>query len=340
MSDTVSSTAPIGSGSESALIEAGARRLAALSTAAPATSDPQAIPEAQAPTAAAAQSEDQQPQDTGEPHPEQQEPGDTEAEKPPPQPVDPDTVVFTMDGTPITAREAEQGYLRQQDYSKKQQLVAQGRDVLIQRLQETSTNLEVAAKVIEARLPQVNDQLRHEDPGQWAAQVMERNTALQDVARLRAESQVARDRIEEASAEDIQASMQRALPHWRDEEVARKEQKLARDYVADLGWPEASIERARRDPYVIAAVLEAAKHRSVVKGAAKGGAATAAARLQPSPSIAQAQVRPPPVGTAAARQQQAQTRSGEAVRTQPRPNAGLRERIDLGAARLARLPAR
>jgi hypothetical protein len=334
MSDTVQSTAPVQSGSEASIVEAGARRLAALSTAAPATSDQRASPEAQATTAAAAQSETQQPLDTGDSTQEQQETGETEAEKPPSQPVDPNAVVFTTDdGTPVTAREAQQGYLRQQDYSQKTQVLAQGRDTLKSMLEETVSHREVAAQIILGSLPQVDDSLRATDPAVWAAQRLEREDAIRRVVELRAQNQSAREQVQQIDQHEFDATLVRLLPHLAKPGAADQERDSVVGYVRAKGWPEATIERARRDPYIVAALAEAARFQAVRQGGAKGGQASAAARLQPSPTIAQAQIRPAPAGTA--RAQQGQMRSGDAVRTPTRPGGGLRSRYDAGAARLA-----
>lgn len=340
MSDTVPSTAPVQPGSsEASLLEAGARRLAALSTAAPATSETQASPEAKASTAAAAQSEAQPPQDNPDGTLPEPEPGETEAEQQ--QAEDPDPVAFKLDdGTPVRASEARQGYLRQQDYSQKTQSLAQGRNHLKGMLEEANSYREAAAQIILGSLPAVDESLRQNDPAVWAVQRLEREDALRRVAELRAQSSSAREQIEQIDQHEFDQTLVRLHPHLSQPGVADKEREVVQRYVSAKGWPAASVERAKRDPFVVAAVLDAAKFQAVRQGSQKGGETTAARKLQPSPTIAQAQTRPAPVGTAAFRQQQGQTRSGDAVRTQPGRFGGQRTRIEQGAMRLSPIPVR
>ena len=132
----------------------------------------------------------------------------------------------------------------------------------------------------------------------------------------------------EHDGQQAEAEMPRALPHWQDHATMLREQELARKYLQAEGYPPAEVERIRSNPWYIRAIVQAARHKPVVQGASRGGAATAAARAQPSPSIATSQTRPPPVGTTAFRQQ-AQGRP--AVPTRSR---GGRAMIDTGASRL------
>lgn len=339
MSDTVSATAPHQGRSESALLDAGAARLAPLTTAPQATPDPAAIPQEPAVTTAPAGQSDPQPlQDTPESTQEEPETGAPEAE-PPPEPADPDPILFHLDdGTPVRTEEAKRGFLRQQDYSHKTNLLAQGRDQLLQTMQETVAYRETAAKLIYQHLPEVDHSLRATDPGLWAAQMEERREKMGQVAQLMGQAQVTREQLEAESQQYAQREIPRALGHWADKATELKEQDLARKFVAAEGIPEATIERIKGDPWLIRLAVWAAKHDQSLKGATKGGQTTKQRMLvQPSPSIAMVQTRPAPAGTARARQLNGQVRSGEAVPT--RPGNGLRSRFDLGASRLAALPA-
>ena len=321
------------SGSESSLIEAGARRLAALRNAAPSPNGPQAQPEAPVPTATEAQSDTSTPDSTPSDGTETAaEPGDTGLADQPALP--PHDLVLWHDqttGAPVTVQEAQRGYLREQDYHGKLQLMSQGRDALMTMLQETAARQEAAGKRLEAMIPQVDDSLEYTDPALWSAQQIKRYKAMQEVAQLYAQAQQDRRMMAEHDGQQAEAEMPRALPSWSDHGTMLREQELARKYLQAEGYPPAEIERIRSNPWYIRAIVQAARHKPVVNGAAKGGAASAAARAQPSPSIAQSQTRPPPAGTAAFRQQQQQPRGGPAVPTRSR---GGRAMIDVGASRL------
>jgi len=334
MEGTAPTTSP-SHGSESSIVEAGARRLAALQTAAPAPNGQQAQPQAQAPTAAPAELEpqgpDSTPSDGTETAPETSDTGTPDQPALPPS----DLVLWhdQTTGAPVTVQEAQRGYLREQDYHGKLTLMSQGRDALMTMLNETAARSEAAGKRLEATLPPIDDSLRFTDPATWGAQKIERYEAMQEVARLYAEAQQDRRMMAEHDGQQAEAEMSRAMPWWSDHAVMLREQELARKYLQAEGYPPAEIERIRSNPWYIRAIVQAARHKPVVQGASKGGAATAAARAQqPSPSIAQSQTRPPPAGTAAYRQQQ---RGGPAVPTRSR---GGRAMIDTGASRLKPVP--
>jgi hypothetical protein len=333
MDGTGNSTAPQ-SGSESSLIEAGARRLAALQTAPPAPNGQQAQPQAQAPTAAYAQLDEPPPDSTPSDGTETAaESSDTGTQEQSPALPSDDLVLWhdPATGAPVTKQEAQRGYLREQDYHGKLTLMSQGRDALMTMLNETAARSEAAGKRLESMIPQVDDSLEYTDPALWSAQQIKRYKVMQEVAGLYAQAQQDRRMMAEHDGQQAEAEMPRALPAWNDQATMLREQELARKYLQAEGYPPAEIERIRSNPWYIRAIVQAARHKPVVNGAAKGGAATAAARAQPSPSIAQSQTRPPPAGTAAFRQQQ-QTRGGSpAVPTRSR---GGRAMIDSGASRL------
>jgi len=178
-------------------------------------------------------------------------------------------------------------------------------------------------------LPPVDPSLEYTDENAWTAQIVRREMAEREVRSLYAQAQNDRRMIAEHEGQSAEQEMPRALPHWQDHATMLREQELARKYLQAEGYPPAEVERIRSNPWYIRAIVQAARHKPVVQGASKGGAASAAARAQPSPSIATSQTRPPPpVGTGAFRQQQ---RGGPAVPTRSR---GGRAMIDTGASRL------
>ena len=331
MTDTGTTATGSSHGSETSIIEAGARRLAAQQTAPPAPNGQQAQPQAQAPTAAYAQSDEPPPDSTPLDGTETAaESGDTGLADQPALPSDDSVLWHDENGAPVTKREAQRGYMREQDYHGKLTLMSQGRDALMTMLNETAARQEAAGKRLEAMIPQVDDSLEYTDPALWSAQQIKRYKVMQEVGQLYAQAQQDRRMMAEHDGQQAEAERPRALPAWDDHSTMLREQELARKYLTAEGYPPAEVERIRSNPWYIRAIVQAAKHKPVVTGAAKGGAASAAARAQPSPSIAQSQTRPPPVGSGAFRQQQ-QARGGPAVPTRSR---GGRAMIDSGASRL------
>ena len=205
-------------------------------------------------------------------------------------------------------------------------------------LNETAARQEAAGKRLEAMLPPVDPSLEYTDESAWTAQIIRREMAEREVRNLYAQAHNDRRMIAEHEGEAAEQEKQRALPHWSDPSTELREQELARKYLQAEGYPPAEVERIRSNPWYIRAIVQAARHKPVVNGAAKGGAASAAARAQPSPSIAASQTRPPPVGTGAFRQQQ-QARGGPAVASPTRSRGG-RAMVDAGAARLSPVPTR
>src|SRR6188508_95708 len=163
MTGTAQPTA-LQSGSESSIVEAGARRLAALQTAAPAPNGQQAQPQAPAPTAALAQSDEPPPDSTPSDGTETAaESGDTGTQE---TPLPPHDLVLWHDqqtGAPVTVQEAQRGYLREQDYHGKLTLMSQGRDALMTVLQEAAARNEAAGRRLESTIPQVDDSLEYTD---------------------------------------------------------------------------------------------------------------------------------------------------------------------------------
>src|SRR6188508_3325977 len=107
MTGTAQPTA-LQSGSESSIVEAGARRLAALQTAAPAPNGQQAQPQAPVPTAIDAQS-DEPPQDStpSDGTETAAESGDTGTQEQPALPSDDLVLWHDQNGAPVTKQEAQ-----------------------------------------------------------------------------------------------------------------------------------------------------------------------------------------------------------------------------------------
>ena len=128
MSDTGLTTGPASqSGSESSIVEAGARRLAALQTAPPAPNGQQAPYETTAPTAANVQSDEPPPDSTPSDGTETAAvSGDTGTPDQPALPSDDLVLWHDQNGAPVTKQEAQRGYLREQDYHGKLTLCRKG----------------------------------------------------------------------------------------------------------------------------------------------------------------------------------------------------------------------
>jgi hypothetical protein len=138
-----------------------------------------------------------------------------------PAELSPDTVLFaTDDGNPITVEEARRGYLRENDYRRKMQLVAQGRGVLEQQLGEIHSEREAVAGLIVQAIPDLSPQSIQRmglDANGVAQLVGQRDQMLQYVQQLRQRSADERARMEQQEIQQGYAILPEILPDWIDQ---------------------------------------------------------------------------------------------------------------------------
>lgn len=171
---------------------------------------------------------------------------------------DEDVVMFaTEDGTEVTLDELKRGYLRQSDYTKKTQEVAdhrqqlgQGYQALEQQQQVLAQNLELALNVVEPQLAQFAtlnwDALSQSDPYEYAEK-----RALYDQAQIRYQhiAQAAGDlvaqnkqRTEVSKKQMLAAERQKlamALPDMADPTKGRQLAGAIKEYSLSQGLSEA-----------------------------------------------------------------------------------------------------
>lgn len=164
------------------------------------------------------------------------------------------TVTMELDGkeVEIPLTELRDGYLRQQDYTKKTQALAEERKAFsAEHAQTRATRVAYAERlsVVESALtemapPQPDwDRLRQEDPAEFAAQWAEHQRMRDDLQAVRAE----RSRLAAAEQEDQATALQEhlagesqkllvAFPDWSDAAKAAEGLRGLREYASGMGF--------------------------------------------------------------------------------------------------------
>jgi hypothetical protein len=169
-----------------------------------------------------------------------------------------DEVLFTTpDGDEVNLDELKRGYLRQSDYTKKTQDVAEGRKALEadhvtfeQNNQAVAANLEMALNVIEPQLAHfagVNwEQLATTDAYEYAEQkaLFEQAQARYSQVQQAAQKTVEYGKAQQAKAKDQYLQSEReklgmALPDMADPKVGRKLANSIKEYALTAGLSEA-----------------------------------------------------------------------------------------------------
>lgn len=337
----------------------GAALLARRGTA-PATPQGQpGAPETAPQAAAAVQSEAQHAADTDDTRDELQA-GEAEAEQHDLGDETNSPLFVGEDGAPVTRAQIEEwrkGALRQADYTRKSQELAeqrrtlgehekvlvQGRDIIANTLQGFEHYVNAQREYLAAHVPPEPDPtLASTDPGQFIALERMRQrglAALQDhdarVAALRQQAQQATQQgasIDEsalrARAQEEEPRLLDKLPRWRDPAVRQKEVGEIQAHLGRIGLtPEVlqgmkSLQDLFMDHRFVVILRQAVVGSSVIEGGRKGGQA---------PSLTTAEARAP------AGVKPATVRAVEQARSQLASARPGREREQAGVALLQRL---
>ena len=170
-----------------------------------------------------------------------------------------DTPVTLNDGTEITLAELKSGQLRQSDYTKKTQALAQERQTLEADMEKLNAERQAYAQLLPQLQRQLSgevtaeeqaqlEQLRETDPMQYMM-AKDQITARQEKAQaVKAEM----ERVQKSMAEEQQkqlatyiqnenAMLFEKLPEWRDQEVAKKEGQELSEFLKSQGYTEDEI---------------------------------------------------------------------------------------------------
>ena len=171
-----------------------------------------------------------------------------------------DTPIVLNDGTETTLAELKSGQLRQSDYTKKTQALAQERQTLEADMEKLNAERQAYAQLLPQLQRQLSgdvtaeeqaqlEQLRETDPMQYMM-AKDQITARQEKAQaVKAEM----ERVHKSMAEEQQkqlatyiqnenAMLFEKLPEWRDQEVAKKEGQELSEFLKSQGYTEDEIK--------------------------------------------------------------------------------------------------
>ena len=214
------------------------------------------------------------------------------------EPEAPATVVTLDDGTALTADEVKKSYLRQADYTRKTQAVAELRkETEAERAQASEARKTLAEKItqlesfLSQNLPSTEglDALRQTDPAEYAARIADLTRQQQQLAAVQVERQrVLAEQAEEAAKQHSQylaAERERLLeviPEWTaDPTKAQAELQALRAAGAAYGFSDAELDQVA-DHRAILLLRDAMRYREGQK-----------ATQQVKPKIAKAPVLKP-----------------------------------------------
>lgn len=258
---------------------------------------------------AEAQDDGEQPDEDAEPDEGEEEPGeedepeetDEESEQQDAT-LDDDTEV-DVDGSPVKLSELRSGYLRQSDYTRKTQALAEERKSLDQnkaeaeRLRSSYTeNLQVLDSFLQKSVPYDDaalDKLAEEDPAKYTQAERANRKHLEALNVIRGELRSAHEaRAKEfaearrKAAEEGMARLPEVIPEWRNSEIRKREAGEVAQYLKSLGRSDEEIAGIT-DPVIVSVLRKAMLHdkgqqakQTVAKKKAKPKPAPAPSKVQ------------------------------------------------------------
>ena len=208
------------------------------------------------------------------------------------QAEDPDPVVFTVklsDGTTQAIRrsDAESGYLRHADYTRKTMEVAEHRKQL-EAQKNAYAGVLTAYQHFLQQVQQPDFERIKADQGteayllaraQWQDQQEELRITEAESARIRQEQQEQQVQQIQAAMQEEAQRMRETLPGWKDERVAERESAAIRRYLSQRGFEAEEIAQVR-DHRIVKVLRDAALYAQM-QAKAKGKVRPAQRTLKP-----------------------------------------------------------
>lgn len=181
----------------------------------------------------------------------------------------------------VTRAEAEAGYLRQADYTRKTTEVAETRKTVDAELAEYRKNREQYASILSTIQERIGspdseptaeqwNKLREEDPERYAVEWADFGRRQQQRTSVKAEQdRIAKEKFEEQTTAlktfiaDQQAKLLDKLPEWKDPVKATAGMTRVREYAKTIGFTEAELNQAY-DHRMIVAVDKARRYDALM----------------------------------------------------------------------------
>ena len=210
------------------------------------------------------------------------EPADDEQEKKEAAPDDGKPVVtIEIDGKPteLTKKEIEAGYLRQADYTRKTQMVAEERRRVSEIEQEAAQQLQIYAQLlpvmqerIKASLPTPPDPaLIDVNPAAYLKAKEEYERVVGDLQASQSEMQRLNEMRQAEQAQYLQAfvaenasKLPELVPEWSDKKAYERDRPKVRDYLKGKGFSDDEINQAY-DARLVAIAADGMRYRELLK---------------------------------------------------------------------------
>lgn len=181
----------------------------------------------------------------------------------------------------VTLTEAKAGYLRQADYTRKTQEVAQQREAAKAEVEQYRTNREQYANILkvlqerigtEASEPTAEqwNELRESDPDRYAIEWADAGRRREQRDKVKAEqTRIENEKREEqktalvAFVNDHRTKLLEKLPEWKDPVKAQAGMVRVREYAKTMGFTDAELEQAY-DHRMIVAVDKARRYDALM----------------------------------------------------------------------------
>lgn len=190
------------------------------------------------------------------------------------------------DGAEVDEDEAVKGYLRQSDYTRKTQQVAEERKKLegelrpqVERYAKQLAELEAALKEMAPQEPNWKALRQTLPPEEFSArvaewQLFERQQAAVKVEREKAEQEAAKlaAREHEENAKAAFDRLMTLIPEWKDDKVGKAERQQILEYVAPLGLTREHLA-ATTSPELFVILRDAARYHALKQKTGKSAPA-------------------------------------------------------------------
>jgi len=187
------------------------------------------------------------------------------------------TVELEIDGKAerFTREELRAGVLRQRDYTRKTQELAEGRRIVEAQAEQVGTRLRTLSERIAQLDTQLKgedtsayDQLRQTDPAEWSARMLERRQRFEALARGHAEYQRTLSQQREEMQRREAEILREKIPAWKDPAVAGREYgELITFAVQEYGLTQDVLENVASDHRFVLLARDARQHREATRKA-------------------------------------------------------------------------
>jgi hypothetical protein len=231
-----------------------------------------------------AESDDEAPEAEQEEEPKEDEPEEKEAEDQPPAAA----ITVEIDGKPVelTKEEVQASYLRQADYTRKTQALAEEKRNFASELEEARRQAKVYAELLPAMFEQMQTTLPKEpdvslidtDPQRYLKEQKAYERKIGDLKAAEAEKLRLQQESEQEKLAEFQAYVQsnaekvvELVPEWKDKATYDRDRSKIREYLGTKGFSDDEISQAY-DARIVAMAYDAMRWRELKNSKPKAAA--------------------------------------------------------------------